>query len=406
MGVADSSNQRKRQCDSQHGHLIFSGFPLTLAGIRSECEYSGEWLSDANLTLPVFWFFSSMANPEVIIVGAGLAGLCCARRLQERSIPFQMLEASERVGGRVRTDVVDGFQLDRGFQVLLTAYPEAERVLDYDALQLGYFEPGALVRFQGKFHRFVDPWRRPQHLFSTAFSPIARLSDKLKVASLRRDVCRGTLEALYERPESTTMQRLRQYGFSNRIIDAFFRPFLGGVFLERELDTSSRKFDFVFRMFAKGSAALPARGMANVANQLAASIPAESIRTNARVERIAEQRVILASGESMSAKEIVIACQQPMAARLLGQSEDVAFHSVNCLYFACDEPPIAEPILVLNGEGEGPINNLCVPSQVCSSYAPADKSLISVTVLGDDDIDAVKPHVQTQLREWFGRRGE
>jgi phytoene dehydrogenase-like protein len=345
-----------------------------------------------------------MSKPKVIIVGAGLAGLCCARRLLELGISFQILEASNCIGGRVQTDVVDGFVLDRGFQVLLTAYPEAKRVLDYEALQLGYFEPGALIRFKGKFHRFVDPWRRPRHVLSTAMSPVGSLSDKLKVARLRRHVCRGTLEQMFARPETTTMQRLQEWGFSDRIINYFFRPFLGGVFLENQLTTSSRKFEFVFRMFAEGEAALPARGMAAIVKQLASSLPVGTIRTDTRVESIFQKRIVISDGESFDAEQIVIACEQPEAARLLGQSTNSASHSVTCLYFAADHPPISEPILILNGEPDGPINNLSVPSQVSPNYAPAGKSLVSVSVLGGENVQSLQSRVRSQLRDWFGAK--
>ena len=103
-------------------------------------------------------------SADVLIIGAGLAGLCCARRLAEAGVTFQIVEASDGIGGRVRTDEVDGFLLDRGFQVLLTAYPEARRVLDYSRLDLKPFSPGALSWFAGRMNRLVDPWRTPGHV--------------------------------------------------------------------------------------------------------------------------------------------------------------------------------------------------------------------------------------------------
>ena len=342
-----------------------------------------------------------MSNPEVIIIGGGLAGLCCARRLHESGVSFQILEASDDVGGRARTDEVDGFLLDRGFQVLLTAYPEAQQVLDYDALRLARFAPGALVRYRGKFHRFADPWRSPRHVISTATSPVGTLFDKLRVARLRSRVCRGSLDDLFERPETTTIDALRQAGFSPQIIEPFFRPFLGGVFLDRELLTSSRMFEFVFRMFATGDAALPACGMGAMARQIADRLPKGSIRTGAAVEALDGTTVRLASGEVLQASSIVVASEAPGAAKLLGDSPPVGGQSVTCLYFAADRPPIDDPILVLNGDGEGPVNNLCVPSQVAPTYAPENKSLVSVSVLGmpDDDVEAA---VRDQLQDWFG----
>jgi phytoene dehydrogenase-like protein len=342
-----------------------------------------------------------MSNPEVTIIGGGLSGLCCARRLHEAGVSFQLLEASEEVGGRVRTDEVNGFLLDRGFQVLLTAYPEAQDVLDYDALNLARFAPGMLVRYRGRFHRFTDPWRSPRHLFATASSPIGSLTDKLRVARLRSRVCRSSLDKLFERPETTTINALQQEGFSKRFIESFFRPFLGGVFLERDLNTSSRMFDFVFRMFATGNVVLPAGGIGEIARQITNKLPDETLRTRARVEAFEGTTVRLTSGEMLQAGAVVIACEAPAAAKLLVKSTPPSGRSVTCLYFAAERPPIEEPILVLNGDGVGPINNLCVPSQVTPTYAPDGQALVSVTVLGLPDGD-VEASVRKQLLDWFG----
>ncbi len=342
-----------------------------------------------------------MSEPEVVVVGGGLAGLCCARRLHEAGVPFLLLEASDEVGGRARTDVVDGFLLDRGFQVLLTAYPEAQAVLDYDALNLAKFSPGALVRHNGKFHRFVDPWRSPKHLLSTALSPVGSTFDKLRMAKLRSRVCKGDLEDVFQRPARTTLATLQDDGFSTAVIDQFFRPFLGGIFLDPALETSSRMFEFVFRMFATGLAAIPADGMGAMAQQLAAGLPAGSIRTSAPVDSIRADGVTLASGETIATGNVVVACEAPAAARLLGEATVPTGQSVTCLYFSADQSPVAEPILVLNGEGTGPVNNLCVPSEVSSTYAPAGKSLVSVSVLGEA-ADDIETQVRDQLRDWYG----
>jgi hypothetical protein len=131
-----------------------------------------------------------MNDAEMLIVGGGLAGLCCARRLAEAGVNCRVLEASDAVGGRVRTDRVEGFLLDGGFQVLLTAYPESRQTLDYGALELRSFEPGALIRSGGRFQPLVDPWRRPKHILATAFSAVGTLGDTLRIAGLRRRVCR------------------------------------------------------------------------------------------------------------------------------------------------------------------------------------------------------------------------
>ncbi len=346
-------------------------------------------------------------KPDVLIVGAGLAGLCCARRLHQEGMRFLILEASDGVGGRIRTDTVEGFRLDRGFQVFLTSYPEAAQQLDYQTLRLKPFLPGVLVRYRGKFHELADPWRRPSAALPSVFSPIGSFADKLLVARLRFHVLKGSLEDRFRDPETTTLQALRKNGFSDSMIDRFFRPFLGGIFLDGDLLTSSRMFQFVFRMFSLGNACLPEEGMEAIPRQLATALPTDSIRFGAKVAHVRSNGVTLESGEHIPAKKVVVATDGATAGSLLGGAEPVAWQGVTCLYFAAPTPPIERPILVLNGDGAGPINNLCVPTTVSSSYGPACSSLVSVTVLGSPpDAAALQAEVQTQMKEWFGKQAE
>jgi phytoene dehydrogenase-like protein len=344
------------------------------------------------------------SDSDILIIGGGLAGLCCALRLQQGGLSFQVLEASDGVGGRVRTDKVEGFLLDRGFQVLLTAYPEARRVLDYDALDLRPFYPGALIRYKNHFYRFADPWRHPIDGLLGIFAPIGSFADKLRVRKLRGRVLTGSLSDLYNRPETTTLQSLRTLGFSENMIDCFFRPFIGGVFFDPNLGVSSRMFEFGFRMFSMGDTALPSGGMGAIPEQIAARLPAGTVRTEARVESIQEDGVTLKSGEKIKAQAVVLATEGPEAARLLGDKEKPGSRSVSCLYYETDEPPVSEPLLILNGEGKGPINSLCSPSSVAPNYAPKGKSLVSVTMIGapDQGDQQLETAVRAQLTEWFG----
>jgi phytoene dehydrogenase-like protein len=343
---------------------------------------------------------------DVIIIGAGLAGLCCARTLHQAGIPFLILEAADGVGGRVRTDQVEGFLLDRGFQVLQTAYPEARRVLDYSALDLKSFYPGALVYFDGRLHRVGDPLRHPQHFFATVFSPVGTLADKLRVARLRWRVSQGAIEDLFRRPETSTLAALRAQGFSPAMIERFFRPFFSGVFFDRELGSSSRMFEFVFRVLAQGDTALPAGGIGAIPAQLAGSLPAGAIRLGTPVAGVEEGRVVLASGEEIPARAVVLATDGSETARLLGEEKPFATVDCACLYFAAAQPPVTEPILVLDGENTGPVTNLAVVSNVAPSYAPPGHSLMQATVVGtpemsDSDLEAQS---REQLSRWFGPR--
>ena len=343
--------------------------------------------------------------PDALVIGAGLAGLTCARRLHERGLDVQILESSDRVGGRVRTDTVNGFRLDRGFQVLLTAYPETQRELDYDALDLHAFRDGALVRYNGRFHRIADPRRHPWDAPRTLLAPIGSPADKLRVLRLRRTLTQQSIPQVLEREERTTLDALRtRWGFSSSMINRFFRPFFGGIFFDRTLRASSRMFEFVFKMFAEGRTVLPAGGMEQIPRQMRQHLPDDAVRGNARVETIDEQTVTLDGGETLAAPRIVIATEAPEANRLVGDVTPTEGRATVCIYYAAPRSPLDDPFLVLNGEGVGPINNLAVPSDVAPGYAPDDRALVSVVVVGSppESGAALEQAVREQLIDWFG----
>jgi len=345
-----------------------------------------------------------LPSPDVFIVGAGLAGLCCARELQAKGVSFQIVEASDGIGGRVRTDEVDGFLLDRGFQVLLTAYPEAKRSLDYSRLDLKPFLPGVLSWYAGHLNRLVDPWRMPGGWREAFRSEFGTLADKLRIVRLRSRLQRTSIENIFRRPERTTKEALAAEGFTGEMIHHFFRPFLGGILLDGELKSSSRMFEFVLKMMSEGETSLPARGMGAIPAQLAEKFPPDAVRLSTHVEALHENELTLAGGETLRARAIVIAAEGPSAAHLVGEVEP-ASRSVTCFYFATDEPPVAEPILVLNGDGAGPINNFAVVSRIAPSYAPAGKHLVSVSVLGIHQLTDVQlgGFIIAQMKNLFGK---
>jgi phytoene dehydrogenase-like protein len=206
------------------------------------------------------------------------------------------------------------------------------------------------------------------------------------------------------RPETSALEALRSFGFSQKMIDSFFRPFFGGIFLETELATSSRMLDFVFRMFSQGRAALPAEGIGAVSQQLASRLPAGTVRLGARVEALGTGEVRLKGGERVPATAVVLATEAPEAARLLPELHPPGSHGTACLYYAAPRAPIAKPLLVLNGEGQGPVDNLCVPSAVAPTYAPAGQALVSATVVGAAHADEreLESEVRKHLTSWFG----
>ena len=345
----------------------------------------------------------SSDHVDVCIVGAGLAGLACARYLTRSGIETRVLEASDGVGGRVRTDVVDGFRLDRGFQVLLTQYPEPHHQLQMDKLELCRFEPGALVRVGGQFYRVSDPLRRPRTIWDTVRAPIGTLADKARLGALILDVRRATSRELLRRPDRSTIAELRARGFSTKMIDAFWRPLFAGIQLDPELEVSSRRFTLILAMLAEGDAAVPARGMGAIPEQLAAELPDGSITLRAPVEEITADGVALADGRRIDARAVIVATPVPVAAELLGFA-DPGSRPVSNVQFGADTAPIPDRLVVLNGERRGPAANLAVMSNVAATYAPPGHALISVEVPGPlvpDDSELLAA-VRAQLRDWFG----
>jgi phytoene dehydrogenase-like protein len=348
---------------------------------------------------------------DAVIVGAGLAGLSCAISLQAAGLTVSLLEASDGPGGRVRTDVVEGFRLDRGFQVMLTAYPEAKRLLDYNALQWKKFEPGVLVWHGGKFHRFADPFRNPIGAARFLFDPIVPVSDKLRVAKLRARVQRGAFEEIFARPERTTRDYLNSIPFSPAIIDRFFAPFFAGVFLEPELVTSSRFFEFLFRMFSVGDTVIPAKGMEQIPLQLASRLRPGTLQTGARVSKVTRGpqsfAVEIEGQPNLEARAVVLAVAGNQGNALLGGvggwsvPEVRAWNQTTAFCYAAGQVPVNEPIILLNGEGRaaGPVNNVAIMSAVSSAYAPPGAHLVVASVVGGAPAEH---EVRAHLRKWFG----
>lgn len=344
-----------------------------------------------------------MSAADVLIVGGGLAGLACGRELARRGITFQILEGSDGVGGRVRTDLIDGFRLDRGFQIYLTAYPEGARVLDLAALDLKPFTRGALVRVNGKFHRVADPRSEPLSAVASLFNAVGTPVDKVKLVRLLRDVWREPPDA--PGPDRSTLDQLRAAGLGSKFVDRLFRPFFGGVFLERELSTSARLFRFVFGAFAAGPGAVPALGMQAIPDQLAAGLPAGAVRLNAKAETLIDNAVTLVGGETLHAKAVVVATDGTAAARLLGGAVPAPAWKGNAtLYYAAAEPPVAEPILLLDGDGRGPVNHAVAMSNASPAYAPPGQALVAASVVGipSEGNEELDRRARVQLTEWFG----
>ncbi|GLX97315.1 oxidoreductase [Herbidospora sp. NBRC 101105] len=336
----------------------------------------------------------------MIVIGAGLAGLACAVRLRRSGVPVTVLEASDGVGGRMRTDVVDGFRLDRGFQVLNTGYPEVPRLLDVEALRLRAFNSGMLVfRTDGGKERVMLPWRHPRHALSGLTADLGTPVDKAVLAAMTaRDMAfpAGMVRAGAER---TVLDELRHWGMSPVMVERLIRPFLAGVLLERELETSSRVFHLIWRSFARGTIGVPALGMGEVPAQLASRLPPEAVRLRRRVREVAGTGVVLDDGAELPAAAVVVAADPSAAAALLPGLRAPAMRAVTTFYHAAPRSPLGEATQVIDGDGV--IADTLVMTDAAPEYSATDEALISTSVLGaagDDD----EPGVRDRLEEIYG----
>ncbi|MGY6558211.1 MAG: NAD(P)/FAD-dependent oxidoreductase [Nitritalea sp.] len=345
-------------------------------------------------------------NQNIVIIGAGVAGLVAAYELEQAGFKPTLLEASDAVGGRIRTDQQDGFLFDRGFQVLLTAYPEAKRYLDFAALDLRTFSPGALILKPGNSFAVHDPIRDPLKLVTMAFSQVGTLKDKLSLFYLTRELKKKSVETIFEEPQQPTINFLRHYGFSEKMITQFFKPFFKGIFLENDLRTSSRMFKFVFKLFGEGHAAVPAKGMQRIPEQLAGKLKQTTLRLQTPVERIEMNRVFLQDGSVLEADRILVACKPDVVIPQLRGQINTYRRVFNC-YFSLPKSFIGTPMIGLVPDESFWTNNIVFMTDVSAAYAPKGKALLSVSVVKEvADPDKVVREVQVELEALTGISAE
>ena len=348
-----------------------------------------------------------MIKHDVIIVGAGLSGLAAAVHLHRQGRKVLILEASDRAGGRVKTDSVDGFILDRGFQVLLTAYPEAKKLLNYKDLQLCKMLPGATVLYDGGSFEIADPIRRPKALFSTLFAPVGTLLDKINTLWLKNKLQKMSIDKIFTQPEQTTLQQLSDYGFSEKMIQRFYKPFLSGIYLENQLTTSNRMFDFVMKMFSDGDVAVPAFGMEEIPKQLVSQLPESSIQYYKKVTKIVENILILEDGTTFEANQIVIATNANEFIKQFLPNQKTTSQQVTNVYFEARIAPTKKAVVVLNASSTKKwVNNLTVLSNVSKMYAPPGKVLVSVSYNGLAPIEdfELAENMKKELEQWYGKQ--
>lgn len=348
-----------------------------------------------------------MSRPYVV-VGAGLAGLVCARRLNRAGRSVLVLDSDTRPGGKVKTDIVDGFRLDRGFQVFFDAYPACRNELNLGSLDLRPFEKGAWVWDSRRLHEV-----KADDEISMLFRPFLPLQDKLRLAAWDRDTKRDPLEDIWAMEDLPAEDMLRQAGFSDVMLDRFLRPFFGGIFLDRKLAFSGQMLRFVWKMLSAGRTCVPALGMEEIPRQVAAELPSSAFRFGVKVKELLTaadgtvQGVRLSDGESIEAAGVVLSVDAHEASRLSGvPTVHGGRGSVN-VWFDAPEAPTKEAMLILNGPGHGRVNHVATLSQASRDYAPAGRHLVSATLLGShDDLDdlTLAAAARYEVGRWLPRQ--
>jgi protoporphyrinogen oxidase len=324
---------------------------------------------------------------KIHIIGAGISGLIAAQILENHGYHPTILEATNSVGGRVKSDIVDGYTLDHGFQVLLTSYPAAKKYLNYDALELQEFLPGATIFKDNKQQTIGDPLRSFSLLFPTLFSSIGTFADKTKILKLNTLLKKKKIAAIFKTDETSTLQYLQDFGFSDEIINAFFKPFFSGIFLEPNIETSSRMFEFVYKMFGDGLAVLPRNGIQEIPNQLKSNLKNTTFKFNSPVKEVKDKEVILQNDTILKSNFTIIATE---ASNLISnlKNQETAWKSCESLYFETDKRVIQKPLIGLISDENSLINNIFYHTSLATS-TKNNKELLSVTV--------VKEHQLTDL---------
>ncbi|MFF3348829.1 NAD(P)/FAD-dependent oxidoreductase [Streptomyces sp. NPDC002779] len=336
---------------------------------------------------------------DVLVVGAGVAGLACARDLLEAGLGVQVLEASDEVGGRMRSDRVEGFVVDRGFQVFNTSYPQVRRRLVLKDLGLRPFTPGVLVHGPEGRLRFSDPTRRPRTLPDLLPGRLAGPRDLAALGVLCARDMLAPARRLKRTADTTTRTALAQAGISDDLVQRFFRPFLSGVFLEDELVTSGRVFHLVWRSMLRGTLCLPAHGVGAVPRALAAALPTGTVRLDTPVERLTGAGVLTAGGRELPARAVVVASGPGTVAALLPGVGLPAYRVVTTYFHVAPHSPLGEPTLLVDTRRR--FLNTCVLSDVVPEYAPAGHALIATSVLGHD-VEGRESQVREAVGEAYG----
>jgi hypothetical protein len=335
---------------------------------------------------------------DIVIIGAGIAGLACAMKLKKNNRNFIIIEQSDRVGGRVGSIKENEYIFDLGFQVYNTEYYKTNSLLNLKELKLKVFKPGASIYNGRRFEILSDPFRDPSTIFETFFSGMTTFKDKIKILTLKRALSSYCISE-DQSEDMTTLKYLKSYGFSNKIINGFFKPFFSGIFLENQLETSSKFFKNVFSNFNKGYAAVPVNGMQAIPDQMVKNLnPHNLLLGNKVIEAKNPEKIVLENNEIIEAKYMVLTG----GSNSLVNNHIVEFNSVRTFYFS-SRVKVKHPKYINLFPYDSLINNIAILSSVAENYSPEGNTLFSITIIESDlSKSELIDIIQDKLSTYYG----
>jgi protoporphyrinogen oxidase len=335
-------------------------------------------------------------NKKVTIIGAGISGLITAIELEKLGFNPIIIEATDCVGGRVKTDIIDGLQLDHGFQVLLEAYPQAKKYLNYKTLDLQKLIPGAVIYKNGTTSLIGDPLRDLSLFVPTLIANVGSVKDKLAIFKLNLVLKNKSIEAIFDSKQVSTLQYLKDKGFSDRIIQNFFKPFFSGIFLETDLRTSSAMFEFTYKMFGGGLAVIPKDGIQAIPNQLKSQLTSTVFRFKTKVKTVEEGRIVL-EDDSVIASDIIIIATD--ASKIVDLEKPIAWKACDTLYFEVEQDTLKKPIIGLVSDADAFINNIFYTTSIATNNT-SKAQVISVTIIKKHNLNETDliNKIETELK--------